>query len=113
MLQIMEGDYLFVYDVQDHKRTKIDELYYNFNEKKKTLSSIGSHSLLIHFSTDDKSVWDGFSARIHYLPHNSNCTDFLDETKLILTQAIDCNWIITGPTTTSTISIEFQHFEVQ
>ena len=109
---MLEGDYLFVYEVQDHNRTKIAELDMNFNEKKKTLSSTGSHSLLIHFSTDDISVWNGFSALLHYFPHYTNCADFLDETELILTEVINCNWIITAPSVTSTITIQFQYFEV-
>ena len=107
------GDYLYVKDVEDHKMTNIVELDQNFNDQTKTISSIDHHNLLIHFTTDDVSVFRGFSALIHHLPHNANCADFLDETELNMTQAIDCNWIITGPTTTSTITIKFQHFEVQ
>ena len=112
-----EGDYLFLYDVQDHTRTKIAELDYNFNgiwgEKYRSFSSTGNHSLLIQFLTDDIGNSEGFSALIHYIPSSANCADFLHETELILTQAIDCNWIITAPSVTSTIIIQFQYFEVQ
>ena len=110
---MIQGDLLFAYDVQDDTRTKIAELDFNFNEKKKTFSSTESHSLLIHFSTDYKSTWKGFSADILYVPIKANCANFLAENKLILTQlAIDCNWLITGPSVTSKISIQFQYFEV-
>ena len=110
---MIQGDLLFAYDVQDDTRTKIAELDFNFNNKKKTISSTESQSLLIHFSTDHQSTWYGFSADILYVPSNVNCADFLDENKLILTQlAIDCNWLITGPSVTSKITIQFQYFEV-
>ena len=107
------GDILFVYDVYDDTRIKIAELELNFNTKMKTFSSTGSHSLLIHFTTDHFSVHDGFSALIHYIPNNTTSANILDKTELILTNAIDyTNWIITAPFVTSTIDITFQYFEV-
>ena len=106
------GDYLYVKDVEDHKMTNIVELDQNFNDKIRTISSIDHHNLLIHFTSDHVSLFRGFSALIHYLPHNANCADFLDETELNMTQAIDCNWIITTPSTTGTITIKFQELEV-
>ena len=113
MLQFWQGDLLFVYDVQDDTRTKIAEKEMNFNGKAKNFSSTESHSLLIHFSSDYKSTSQGFSADILYVASIANCADFLDENKLILTQlAIDCNWLITAPTVTSIITIQFQYFEV-
>ena len=113
LLQLLYGDYLFVYDVaQDLNRAKIAELDLSFNEMKKTFSSTGNHSLLIHFSTDDINVWKGFSALIHYFPSNANCADFLDKTELTLTQPIDCSWIITAPSVTGTITIELHDLEV-
>ena len=118
MLQLLQGDILFVYDVQDDTRTKIAELDFNFNmeieiDKTKTFSSTLGHSLLIHFSSDHKSTWFGFLAHLHYVPSNVNCADYLDKNKLILNElAIDCNWIITAPSVTSTITIQIQYFEV-
>ena len=112
LLQLNHGDYLFVYDVQDLKRTKKAELDRSFNDMKKTFSSTGNHSLLIHFSTDDINVWRGFSTLIHYFPSNANCADFIDKTELILTQAIDCTWIITAPSVTGTITIKFHELQV-
>ena len=123
LLQLLYGDYLFVYDVaQDLNRAKIAELdlsfndifykNYFFNDMKKTFSSTGNHSLLIHFSTDDINVWRGFSTLIHYFPSNANCADFLDKTELTLTQPIDCSWIITAPSVTGTITIELHDLEV-
>ena len=116
MLQMIEGDYLYVYDVKDHSSTKmIKEWDMALNQKKKTVSSKVGHSLLIRFSSDYKGNGAGFSAFFHYFPHNANCDDFLDETKLDMTQAINCNWIITAPSTASasTITIQFHYFEVQ
>ena len=114
MLQLHWGDNLFVYDVHNNNtRIKIAELDYNFNAKKKTFSSTGSHSLLIHFSTDHQNVWDGFSALVHHIPNNTTCADILDKTELILTNAIDCtNLMITTSSVTSTIDITFEYFEV-
>ena len=107
------GDILFVYDVYDDTRIKIAELELNFNNKMKTFSSTGSHSLLIHFTTDHLAVHDGFSALIHYIPNNTTSASILDKTELILTNAIDyTNWIITAPFVTSKIDITFQNFEV-
>ena len=99
--------------MQDKTKTKIAELDLNFNGKRKTFSSTGSHSLLVHFSTDDQSVDMGFKALIHYIPRKMNCSYVLDETVLILTQEIDCtDFIITAPFVTSTINIGFKYFEV-
>ena len=107
------GDNLFVYDIHDDTRIKIAELDYNFNYKQKTFSSTGSHSLLIHFTTDHQSAHEGFSALIHHIPNNTTSADILDKTELMLTNAIDyTNWIITAPFVTSTIDITFQYFEV-
>ena len=94
----------------------IVQLDLNFNEfhysSGKTISSKENHGLLIHFSTDDSDATHGFLANIYYLPSIVNCADYMDETELVLTQAIDCNWIITAPSATSTITIKFQFFEV-
>ena len=107
------GDILFVYDVYDDTRIKIAELDMNFKNQMKTFSSTGSHSLLIHFTTDHFSVQDGFFALIHHIPNNTTSANILDKTELILTNAIDyTNWIITAPVVTSTIDITFQYFEV-
>ena len=115
------GDHLFVYDVQDHTRTKIAELDYTHNEditgktefdKKKTFSCAGNHSLLVHFSTDSVLSWRGFSAVIHFIPINTNCSYFFNETDLILNKVIDCNWVITAPSMTNTIIVQFQYFQV-
>ena len=116
LLQLNYGDYLFVYDVQDLNTTRtiaeLDRTSVISNSKKKTFSSTENHSLLINFSTDDINVWTGFKAFIHYYPSNANCSDFLNKTELILSKAIDCNWIITTPSTTGTITIKFQELEV-
>ena len=117
---MLQGDILFVYDVQDDTRTKIAELDFNFNfnshnshDKAKTFSSTVGHSLLIHFSSDHKSTWFGFQAHLHYVPSNVNCADYLDKNKLIFNElAIDCNWIITAPSVTSIITIQIQYIEV-
>ena len=109
---MIDGDHLSVYDVQDHNRAKIAELDLNFNHKKKTFSGTGSHSMMIHLSTDEVGVDLGFKALIHYFPSNANCADFLDETEFIFNQAIDCNWIITAPFVSSTITIQVHYFEV-
>ena len=109
----MQGDYLFIYDVQDKTKTKIAELDTNFNEKTKTLENTGNSSLLVHFSTDAQSVSNGFKADIKYVSRKTDCSHVLDKTDLILTQDIDCDdFIITAPFVTSTINIHYEDFEV-
>ena len=50
---------------------------------------------------------------LYIIPHYyANCADFLDKTELILTQAIDCTWIITAPSVTGTITIKFHELQV-
>ena len=84
----------------------------NHNLKLKTFSSTGSHSLSIHFYTDDAVCSHGFSASIHHIPITTTCAYFLHKTEFMLKNANDCTtWIITAPFT-STIDIMFQYFEV-
>ena len=108
------GESLSIYDVQDHNITKIAQLDYNFNDNKKTVSSKGNHNMLIQFSSDDFSVDKGFYGLINYILINENCADWLNETTLVLQDSLitECNWIITAPTVTSTITINFQYFKV-
>ena len=109
----MQGDYLFIYDVQDKTKTKIAELDTNFNLKTKILENTGNSSLLVHFSSDAQSVSNGFLADIKYVSRKTDCSHVLDKTDLILTQDIDCNdFVITAPFVTSTITIHFKYFEV-
>ena len=54
----------------------------------------------------------GFFALLHDLPHKENCV-VLNETELTLTKDKYCNWIITAPSMTSTITFKFQNDEVK
>ena len=53
-----------------------------------------------------------FSIKIHYIPINPICKDFVDiSTGFLNSSDVDCSWVITAPLG-STISIHLQIFEV-
>ena len=72
--------------------------------------------MLVQFVTDHTGSFDGFSAKIHYIPINSICKDWLNITSGFLTspdhQTINCSWVITA-SMGSTISIQFHTFEAK
>ena len=72
--------------------------------------------MLVKFVTDHDTLWDGFSAKIHYTPINPICKDWLNITSGYLTSpeypTQDCSWVITA-SMSSTISIQFHNFEVK
>ena len=72
--------------------------------------------MLVQFVTDDTSTWTGFSAKIHYIPINTICEDWLDIDSRLLNSpeypTQDCSWVITV-SISSTISIQFHIFEVK
>ena len=72
--------------------------------------------MFIQFLTDDQSVWQGFKALFHYVPIEPNCINWLNMTARHLKSpdhpTINCSWIITAPSTDSTIVIHFETFEV-
>ena len=73
--------------------------------------------MLIQFLTDDYAVNHGFRASFHYMPIEPNCANWLNMTAQLLKSpdypTIDCSWIITAPSTDSTIVIHFKTFEVK
>ena len=73
--------------------------------------------MLVQFSTDDDQVYLGFKAYFHYIPIDSNCANWLNITAQLLKSpdypTIDCSWVITAPSTDSTIIINFETFEVK
>ena len=81
-----------------------------------TISSSGK-DMLVQFLTDDQIVWDGFRAYFHYIPIEPNCANWLNMTAQLLKSpdypTIDCSWVITVPSTDSTINIHFETFEVK
>ena len=72
--------------------------------------------MFIQFLTDDQYVWQGFKALFHYVPIEPNCATWLNLHTQILESTdyptINCSWVITAPSTDSTISIHFETFEV-
>ena len=80
-----------------------------------TISSSGK-DMLVQFLTDDQSVWAGFRAYFHHIPIEPNCANWLNMTAQLLKSpdypTIDCSWVITAPSTASTIIIQFETFEV-
>ena len=66
--------------------------------------------------TDNKIAGSGFSAKIHYIPINTICEDWLDIDSGLLNSpeypTQDCSWVITV-SMSSTISIQFHIFEVK
>ena len=72
--------------------------------------------MLVQFVTDHQSTSGGFSAKIHYVPNNPICKDWLNSNSGNLTSpnhpTIDCSWVITA-SSGNTISIQFHTFEVK
>ena len=81
-----------------------------------TISST-ENDMLVQFTTDDYALNKGFKAYFHYIPIDSNCANWLNITAQLLKSpdysTIDCSWVITAPTTDSTIIIHFEIFEVK
>ena len=81
-----------------------------------TISSSGK-DMLVQFLTDDQDVFEGFRAYFHYIPIEPNCANWLNMTAQLLKSpdypTIDCSWVITAPSTDSTIVINFETFEVK
>ena len=81
-----------------------------------TISSSGNH-MLVQLLTDDENVQRGFRAYFHYMPIEPNCANWLNMTAQLLKSpdypTIDCSWVITAPSTDSTIVINFETFEVK
>lgn len=81
-----------------------------------TISSSGK-DMLVQFLTDDQFFFRGFRAYFHYIPIEPNCANWLNMTAQLLKSpdypTIDCSWVITAPSTDSTIIINFETFEVK
>ena len=87
---------------------------YGFHETI-SISSTGRH-MLVNFVTDHEVIRYGFSAKIHYMPINPICKNWLNTATRFLTSpnypALNCSWVITA-SIGSTISIQFQAVEVK
>ena len=72
--------------------------------------------MLVHFTTDDTLTSKGFRATIKYMHIKPNCVNWLNIAGQLLKSpdypTIDCSWVITAPSTESTIIIQFETFEV-
>ena len=81
-----------------------------------TISSSGK-DMMVQFLTDDSMVYLGFRVYFHYMPIEPNCANWLNMTAQLLKSpdypTIDCSWVITAPSTDSTINIQFENFEVK
>ena len=81
-----------------------------------TISSTGK-DMLVQFLTDDQIVRDGFRAKFHYIPIESNCANWLNLTAQLLKSSdnptINCSWVITAPLINDDIVIHFETFEVK
>ena len=113
------GEYLSIYDGQNLQSSKIFELDYNFgNMKKKTVSSTGKY-MTVQFSTDEEDAWNlmAFKAFYNYISINSTCNHWFNTSSLylmspIVDSAINCSWVITANSISSTISIQIEILEV-
>ena len=114
-MQIIFGDYLSVFDGRDLQSQQIQKSDINSNDKKSTISSSGK-DMLVHFTTDDSLTNKGFRASINYMHIKPNCVNWLNIAGQLLKSpdypTIDCSWVITAPSTASTIIIQFETFEV-
>ena len=96
-----------------------NEFNFDLNDgklKKMTISSTGK-DMLIQFLTDDVYTSRGFRAFFHYILIEPNCANWFNMTAQLLKSpdypTIDCSWVITAPTISSSIFIEFDSFEVK
>ena len=114
--QLQFGDNLSFFDGRDLQSQQIQKLDKNFYEKKMTISSSGK-DMLVQFLTDDYAVEIGFRAYFHYIPIQLNCANWLNMTDQHLKSpdypTFYCSWVITAPSTDSTIAIYFEAFEVE
>ena len=82
-----------------------------------TISSTEKDMLIQFLTDDDQSLFEGFRAFFHYMPIEPNCVNWLNMTAQLLKSpdypTIDCSWVITAPSTDSTIVINFETFEVK
>ena len=73
--------------------------------------------MLVQFLTDDYVVSNGFKAYFHYVPIELNCANWWNKTAQLLKSPdfpkSNCSWVITAPSTSSTIGIHFETFEVK
>ena len=73
--------------------------------------------MLVQFLTDDYDVHWGFKASFHQIPIEPSCAKWLNMTAELLESpdypTIDCNWVITAPSISSSITIDFEIFEVK
>ena len=132
------GDYFVIYDGEDITSAQLQKLDYSFNYllrkditsayqlkldeddlidykvyQRKTISGTGKY-MTIQFITG--SVERGFRTYFHRIPIDPICSEWLNQTSLILASPeypnMDCTWIITA-SIGSTMSINFQFFEVK
>ena len=73
--------------------------------------------MVVQFVTDNEGIHRiGFSTKIHYIPVNPICKDWLNITSGYLRSTDyprnNCSWVISESMGT-TISIQFQTFEVK
>ena len=72
--------------------------------------------MLVQYVPGHAKTFGGFKAKIHHIPINTICQDWLNITTRFLSSAdhpiMDCRWVITAPMG-SYISFHFPVFEVQ
>ena len=84
---------------------------------KKTISSTGKY-MTINFSTNKEDTWYfmAFKAYYNYIPINSMCNHWFNISNLLMSpisnSEIDCSWVITANSISSTISIQIEVLEV-
>ena len=110
------GDYLSTYDGPSLKSSPaISRWGYESGYKEKSYSSSGPY-MLVQFVTDHENKYFGFRAKIHYIPIDPICKDWLNINSGFLTSpeypTQDCSFVITS-SMGSIISIQFQTFEVK
>ena len=112
------GEHISIYDGQNLQSTQIFKLDYNFgNMNKKTISSTEKY-MTINFSTNKEDTWYfmAFKAYYNYIPINSMCNHWFNISNLLMSpisnSEIDCSWVFTANSISSTISIQIEVLEV-
>ena len=75
--------------------------------------------MTVHFSTNEEDAWYhmAFEANYNFISVNFTCNNWLNISRLylmspVVDSVIDCSWVITANSISSTISIQIEVLEV-
>ena len=109
-----DTDYLLVYDGPNLKSNLLSKLT-SYADASASIAS-NSNKMLVNFVTNKDFTAEGFKAKFSYIPIDHLCNLWFDASSGFLTSpefsTTNCSWVITSSSTTTTISMHFEKFEV-